>query len=136
MLGSMSYFNRPATVSLRDHRLVLEFPGDPYYWLFAASETRFFLRTDGAEIELHKAADGKVSEIAIYNADGSVVRGHVLMPLPPPKNRVPHPRPCVFCRDRVRILTFSPPTELSRKSISPHRRKQRDKDGAPSAMIT
>jgi 3-oxoadipate enol-lactonase len=74
-VGQYELFNRPATVSLRDHCLVLEFPGDPYYWFFAASETRFFLRTDGTEIEFHKAADGKLSEIAVYNADGSVVRG-------------------------------------------------------------
>lgn len=54
---------------------MLEFPGDPYYWLFAASETKFFLRTDGTEIEFHKDANGKVIEMVIHNTDNSVVRG-------------------------------------------------------------
>ena len=53
----------------------MEFPGDPYYWLFTASETKFFLRTEETEIEFQKDADGKVAEIVIHNCDGSVIRG-------------------------------------------------------------
>ena len=52
--------------------LVLEFPGGPYYWLFAASETKFFLRTAETEIEFQKAAGGVVTEITIHNSDGSI----------------------------------------------------------------
>jgi pimeloyl-ACP methyl ester carboxylesterase len=36
-VGHYKLFNRSATVTLREGHLVLEFPGDPYYWLFAAS---------------------------------------------------------------------------------------------------
>jgi 3-oxoadipate enol-lactonase len=67
-------FNRSVTVALKDHRLVLEVPGDPYYWLFAASEKTFFLRTDGPEIEFQKDATGKVVEMNIHNSDGGVIR--------------------------------------------------------------
>ena len=74
-VGHYKLFSRSATVTLREGHLVLEFPGDPYYWLFAASETKFFLRTEETEIEFQKDADGKVAEIAIHNSDGSVVRG-------------------------------------------------------------
>ena len=45
-VGHYKLFNRSANVALREGHLVLEFPGDPYYWLFAASETKFFLRTE------------------------------------------------------------------------------------------
>jgi hypothetical protein len=74
-VGHYKLFNRSATVTLREGHLVLEFPGDPYYWLFAASDTKFFLRTEETEIEFQKDADGKVAEMAIHNSDGSVIRG-------------------------------------------------------------
>jgi hypothetical protein len=74
-VGHYKLFNRSATVTLREGHLVLEFPGDPYYWLFAASETKFFLRTEETEIEFQKDADGKLAEMAIHNSDGSVIRG-------------------------------------------------------------
>jgi len=73
-VGRYKLFNRAGTLTLKDRHLVLEFPGDPYYWLFAASETRFFLRTDETEIEFQKNAGGKVVEMVIHNGDGSVVR--------------------------------------------------------------
>lgn len=63
-----------AVAFVQQGRLVLEFPGDPYYWLFAASETRFFLRNDDAEIEFTKDASGKVLELVIHNSDGSTIR--------------------------------------------------------------
>jgi len=79
-VGSYKLFGRLGTLILNDHHLVLEFPGDPYYWLFAASETRFFLRTDETEIEFRKDVSGKVVEMSIYNSDGSVVRCPRLTP--------------------------------------------------------
>jgi hypothetical protein len=83
-VGHYKLFNRSATVNLREGHLILEFPGDPYYWLFAASETRFFLRTEETEIEFQKNAEGKAAEMAIHNSDGSVIRG--------PRLDVPSPR--------------------------------------------
>lgn len=74
-VGRYNLFDRPATVSLRDHRLVLEFPGDPYYWLFPASDSKFFLRTEETEIEFLKNASGAPTEIVIHNYDGNVFRG-------------------------------------------------------------
>jgi 3-oxoadipate enol-lactonase len=74
-VGEYRIFNRTAKLFLQDRRLVLEFPGDPYRWLFAASETRFFLRTGKAEIEFEKDAGGKIVGMAIHNSDGSVIRG-------------------------------------------------------------
>ncbi len=72
-VGRCKMFNRSGTVSLKDHRLILEFPGDPYYWLFSASGAKFFLRTDETEIEFLKDATGKVVEMIIHNSDGSVI---------------------------------------------------------------
>jgi 3-oxoadipate enol-lactonase len=74
-VGHYKIFNRSASVALREGHLVLEFPGDPYYWLFAASETKFFLRTEETEIEFQKDKTGRVAEMAIHNGDGSVARG-------------------------------------------------------------
>ena len=74
-VGRYKLFNRPADVILREGHLVLEFPGDPDYWLFAASDAKFFLRTEETEIEFQEDAGGKVQEMVIHNSDGSVVRG-------------------------------------------------------------
>jgi pimeloyl-ACP methyl ester carboxylesterase len=62
---------RIGTVSLRDHRLVMEIPGDPYYWLFPGSETKFFLRTENTELEF--VMNGQtVAEMIVHNSDGTV----------------------------------------------------------------
>jgi 3-oxoadipate enol-lactonase len=66
--------NRLASVTLKDGRLLVEIPGNPYYWLFAASETKFFLRTEETEIEFTKETGGKVAEMVVHNSDGSVIR--------------------------------------------------------------
>ena len=71
-VGTYTCFQRASAVRLMDHQLVLEFLGDPYRWLFPASETRFFLRTTPAEIEFEK--DGaKISKMVIHNSDGSAI---------------------------------------------------------------
>jgi pimeloyl-ACP methyl ester carboxylesterase len=79
-VGTFKMFNRSGTVSLKDHRLILEYPGDPYYFLFAASDTKFFLRMDETEFEFLKDPTGKVVEMVIHNSDGSVIRCPRLMP--------------------------------------------------------
>jgi 3-oxoadipate enol-lactonase len=73
-VGHYKMFNSTATMSVKEHQLVLEFPGDPYYWLFAASETKFFLRTDGTEFDFQKDVAGKVTEMVLRLSDGSVER--------------------------------------------------------------
>lgn len=71
--GQYKLGNRSASVFVKENRLILEIPGNPYYWLFAASDTRFFLRTEATEIEFRKDAAGKVVEMDIHNSDGSVI---------------------------------------------------------------
>jgi 3-oxoadipate enol-lactonase len=71
--GRYSVFNRTGTVTVQDHHLVLEFPGDPYYWLFPSSETKFFLRTGDGDFEFIRDAGGKVVEMALHYSDGSVI---------------------------------------------------------------
>ncbi len=72
--GSYKVSGRLAQVTVREGHLVVEIPGTPYYWLFATSETRFFLRTEETEIEFQKDASGNVAEMVVHNSDGSVER--------------------------------------------------------------
>lgn len=72
-VGQYKLGNRHASVALKDHRLIAEIPGLPYYWLFPASETKFFLRTEETAIEFQKDAGGKVLEMVVHNSDGSVI---------------------------------------------------------------
>ena len=72
-VGTYTCFNQASRLMLLDHHLVLEFPGDSYRWLFAASESRFFLRTTPAEIEFAKDATAKTAKMLIHNSDGSVI---------------------------------------------------------------
>jgi 3-oxoadipate enol-lactonase len=73
-VGEYKVGNRIATVSRKENHLLVELPGDPYYWLFAASETKFFLRTDETEIEFQNNAAGEVTEMVVHNSDGSVIQ--------------------------------------------------------------
>jgi len=74
LVGWYKLGNRLASVTLKNNRLLVEIPGNPYYWLFAASETKFFLRTEETEIEFKKDSGGKVIEMIVHNSDGSVIR--------------------------------------------------------------
>jgi hypothetical protein len=73
-VGQYKVFDRSANVIVIDHHLVLQIPGDPNYRLFAASEMKFFLRTEKTEIEFQKDAAGKVVEMVVHNSDGSVIQ--------------------------------------------------------------
>jgi len=72
-VGKYKLGNRSASITVRDHRLVMEIPGNPYYWLFAAPESKFFLRTGPTEIEFQKDAGAKAMSMIIHNTDGSVI---------------------------------------------------------------
>jgi pimeloyl-ACP methyl ester carboxylesterase len=74
-VGHYKLFNSTTNVALREGHLILEVSGEPYYWLFAGSETKFFLRTEETEIEFQKGMDGIVTGITIHNNDGSVIQG-------------------------------------------------------------
>ena len=71
--GQYKLGNRAIGVSIKENHLFVEIPGAPYYWLFAASDTKFFLRTEEIEIEFQKNAAGKVAEMVVHNSDGSVI---------------------------------------------------------------
>ena len=73
-IGQYKLANRSANVALREGGLMLEIPGAPYYWLFPASETRFFLRTEEIEVEFPKDAKGRIAEMVVHNSDGSLIR--------------------------------------------------------------
>jgi pimeloyl-ACP methyl ester carboxylesterase len=71
--GEYKLDGNPITVTLKEHHLVAEIPGNPYYWLFAESSTKFFLRTEDTEIEFQKDSNGKIKEMTVHNSDGSVL---------------------------------------------------------------
>jgi 3-oxoadipate enol-lactonase len=62
---------RMGTLTLKDHRLIMEIPGDPYYWLFPSSETKFFLRTENTELEFVMNGQ-RATEMVVHNSDGTV----------------------------------------------------------------
>jgi 3-oxoadipate enol-lactonase len=62
---------RIGTLTLKDHRLIMEIPGDPYYWLFPSSETKFFLRTENTELEFVMNGQ-RATEMVVHNSDGTV----------------------------------------------------------------
>jgi len=74
-VGQYKIYNLNASVTLRAGHLFLNIPAGPERWLFAASETRFFLRTHETEIEFRKGTEGIVTGMTIYQSDGRVVQG-------------------------------------------------------------
>jgi 3-oxoadipate enol-lactonase len=73
-VGRYKLGNTSANVSLKENHLIVEIPGNPYYWLFAASNTRFFLRTEELEIEFQTGAASKELTMVVHNSDGSILR--------------------------------------------------------------
>ena len=73
-VGAYDLSNSPVKVLQKEGHLVLEIPGQPYYWLFAASDTKFFLRTENTEIDFRVGRDGRVAEMTIHNSDGSEIQ--------------------------------------------------------------
>jgi len=68
--GRYRYGDRSIAISLSGGRLQLGLPDFPEKPLFAASPTRFFVRTTGTEFEFQKDAAGKVVQMVIHNAGG------------------------------------------------------------------
>jgi len=73
-VGTYALGNPPAKIELEKDRLVLEIGGDVDVPLFAASESLFFVRTTGTELEFERNAAGKVTAVFIHNPDGGRVR--------------------------------------------------------------
>ena len=72
--GQYSFFGQPTTVAVKGDHLILQLNGDADIPLFAASDTRFFVRTVGTDVQFQKDAAGKVIEMGIYSADGNVIK--------------------------------------------------------------
>jgi pimeloyl-ACP methyl ester carboxylesterase len=72
--GTYSFFNSPATVALRNHRLVLQLNGDAEIPLFPESDTHFFVRTTGTEVQFDLDASGKTTAMVIHSPGAEPVR--------------------------------------------------------------
>jgi 3-oxoadipate enol-lactonase len=72
--GDYQLFQRTITLTVKGNRLALRLPDMPDKPLFAASDSRFFVRTSGVELEFEKDASGRVTQLVIYNTDGNVIK--------------------------------------------------------------
>ena len=70
-VGSYKFFNRIIILSLAGNRLEITLPDYPAKPLFAASFSRFFVRTTETEFEFDRDTSGKVQKLVIHNADGN-----------------------------------------------------------------
>ncbi len=69
--GEYTFFNRTITISVKEDRLWLGLPDTPDKPLFAASESRFFVRTTTSEFAFERNASGEITKLVIFNADGN-----------------------------------------------------------------
>jgi len=72
--GSYALGGSVAIVALEHDRLVLRLNGDADVLLFAASPTRFFVRTTGTELEFERDDHGAVRALIITNPNGTPIR--------------------------------------------------------------
>ena len=70
-VGSYKFFNRTIGLSLKGNRLEITLPDYPAKPLFAASPSRFFVRTTETEFEFDRDASGKIQKLIIHSADGN-----------------------------------------------------------------
>jgi len=73
-VGEYKFFQRSLSVNLQSNRLALRLPDTPDKPLFAASDSRFFVRTTGTELQFEKDASGRVTQLVIFNTDGNVIK--------------------------------------------------------------
>lgn len=72
--GEYKFFQRTITLTVKNNRLALRLPDTPDKPLFAASDSRFFVRTTGTELEFEKDVSGHVTQLVIFNTDGNVIK--------------------------------------------------------------
>ena len=73
LVGEYKFLNRNITVSLKNDRLWLGLPDTPDQPLFAASNSRFFVRTTETEFQFERDPAGKIVKLVIFNADGNKI---------------------------------------------------------------
>jgi hypothetical protein len=82
-VGAYALSKSSVRILRTEGRLILEIPGQPYYRLFAASNSRFFMRTEPTEIEFVPAKTGRISHMIIFNSDGTTISSRRIdSPLP------------------------------------------------------
>ena len=72
-VGEYKFGNRAIAVSLKENRLWLGFPDMPEKPLFAASDSRFFVRTTSTEFQFERDTAGKITKLVIFNAAGNKI---------------------------------------------------------------
>jgi 3-oxoadipate enol-lactonase len=73
LAGKYKFFNRSLAVSLKNDRLWLGLPDTPDKPLFAASNSRFFVRTSETEFQFERDPAGDIVKLVIFNADGNKI---------------------------------------------------------------
>lgn len=73
LAGEYKFFNRTIGISLKGNHLALRLPDLPDKPLFAASPSRFFVRTTPTEFEFERDEQGKVKDMVILNSDGNKI---------------------------------------------------------------
>lgn len=73
LAGEYKFSNRSIRISLKENRLWLGLPDTPDKPLFAASGSRFFVRTTPTEFQFERDSAGKVVKLVIFNSDGNQI---------------------------------------------------------------
>ena len=73
LAGDYKFFDRIIAISLKSDRLWLGLPDTPDKPLFAASSSRFFVRTTETEFHFERYPAGKTVKLVIFNADGNKI---------------------------------------------------------------
>ncbi len=73
LVGEYRFFSRSIAISLKNDRLWLGLPDTPDKPLFAAFNSRFFVRTTETEFQFERDPAGKIVKLVIFNADGNKI---------------------------------------------------------------
>lgn len=73
LAGEYKFLNRRIAISLKNDRLWLGLPDTPDKPLFAASNSRFFVRTTETEFQFERDSAGQIVKLVIFNADGNKI---------------------------------------------------------------
>jgi 3-oxoadipate enol-lactonase len=80
--GSYDFGNSTAKIAVKGDRLQLQLGGEADVPLFADSESQFFVRTTGTEVQVERDAAGEVAAMIIHSPGGNAIR----LPRIPAKN--------------------------------------------------
>ena len=72
--GRYKFFSWSIGVVMQDHQLAVQLSDFPPKPLFAATKSRFFVRTTETEFEFERDTNGKITQLIIYNSDGNVIK--------------------------------------------------------------